>query len=297
MTRRDTVLRVGIAAAHAACTLAKPLGIHALRRLGLLAGDIAWRAEGRAVRTTCANIDAAFAHRDVPWRRDLARASIRHTAMTASEAIALWTWPLARLATLTQNIVGEHLLRDRARGRGAMVLVPHFGNWEYIGYCLNAIEPLVPLYEPPASPVVDRALRAARARLGHRSATTSVSGLRLLVQALRRGAMVAVLPDQVPTVGGGVAAEFFNRPAHTMTLIAKLLRRVDADVFIAHARRVEGGFDVRIDTVDEAIRDPDPQASARIMNAAIEAVVAADPAQYQWEYKRYRFPGRPNMYG
>ncbi len=295
MPRARFADQLGVVLARAICRLLSPLPMAALRRLGMVIGDIAWQLNGRAARTTRANIDLVYAHRDVQWRRRLARDSLRQTAMTVAEAAALWTWPLPRLATLVRDVQGEHLLRDRAPGRGALVLAPHFGNWEFLGYYLNTIEPLAPLYERPASAAVEAALHAARARLGHRPAPGSVTGLRLLLQVLRDGGMAAILPDQVPTLGG-VTAPFFGHSAFTVSLVAKLLRRVDADVVIAAATRVPGGFAIHIEALNAALRDADPARSARAMNAAVEAVVAIDPAQYQWEYKRYRFPGRPNMY-
>ena len=172
----------------------------------------------------------------------------------------------------------------------------HLGNWEFVGYYLNTVAPLAPLYERPKSAIVDTALRNARERLGNDSAPDSVSGLRHLVKVLRDGGMVAVLPDQVPIVGSGVAAPFFGREAFTMTLVAKLLQRVDADVVFGNAIRVTGGFAIRIEAVDDAIRDPDPAVSVATMNAAIEALVRRHPEQYQWEYKRFRFPRQPNIY-
>ena len=294
---RQSATRAGVAAAHAASRALSPLSIEALRRLGARAGELAWQIDGRAARTTVTNIDVVYGHRDRGWRRRLVRESLRNTGMLAAEAIALWTWPLPRLASLVQRSVGEQLLRERPNGRGALVLAPHFGNWEFLGYYINTIEPLAPLYERPASPVIDNALRAARARLGHRSAPDSVGGLRRLLTVLRGGGLAAVLPDQVPTLGAGVAAPFFGRPAYTVGLVAKLLARVDVDVVVATATRVADGFAIRFETVDPAIRDPDPVVSASAMNAAVEAVVMRQPAQYQWEYKRYRFPRQPNIYG
>ncbi len=292
----ELVARSGLVAARAACTLLSPLSIDALRRLGGLAGDLAYRHNGRGVRTTRINMGIVYPQRDAAWRERTTRESIRQTAMTAAEAVALWTWPLPRLATLTRHVEGEALLRDRPPGQGALLLAPHFGNWEYLGYYLNTIEPLAPLYERPKSKAVDQALRRARARLGHRPASDSVGGLRHLMRELRRGGLVAVLPDQVPRVGGSVSAPFFGRETSTMSLVGKLLARVDATVVIGSATRVAEGFDVRIEAVDAAIRSPDPVTSAAAMNAAVEAVVARQPTQYQWEYKRYRFRRQPNIY-
>lgn len=295
-SRSELAADAGIAAARAACRLFAPLPIEGLRRLGVHAGDALLRHNGRGVRTTRTNVDLVYSRRDVAWRRRLVRDSVRHTAMLAAEGIALWTWPLPKLERLVQDVQGERLLRDRPAGRGALFLAPHFGNWEFLGYYLNTLEPLAPLYEQPKSAALDRALGRARRRLGHRPAPGSLGGLRQLVKVLRDGGMVAVLPDQVPAKGAGVTVPFFGREAYTVALVGKLLAHSDADVVIGSARRVGGGFAVCIEAVDAAIRAADPRRSARALNQAVEAVVARDPAQYQWEYKRFRFPGQPNVY-
>ena len=280
----------------ALCWLLYPLSIGALRRIGSVAGRITFLLNGRAVRTTRINLAIAYPDQSDAWRERLARDSIRHTAMIVLEAVAMWTWPLERLGALIKHVEGEHFLRDRPRGRGLIVMPLHLGNWEFIGYYLNTVAPLAPLYEKPKSAIVDAALRSARARHGNRSAPDTVSGLRQLVRVLRDLGMVAVLPDQVPIVGSGVAAPFFGRETFTMTLVAKLLQRVDADIVFGNATRVEGGFAIRIETIDDAIRDPDTSVSVTAMNAAIEALVRRHPEQYQWEYKRFRFPRQPNIY-
>ncbi len=294
--RSEYAVGAGIAAARIACRLLAPLSIEALRRLGAVAGDAMLRLDGRGVRTTRTNVDLVYSGRDAAWRRQTTRDSVCHTAMLAAEAVALWTWPLTRLDGLVQDVQGEHLLRGRAPGRGGILLAPHFGNWEFLGYYLNTVEPLAPLYERPKSPALNRALQQARRRLGHRPAPDSIGGLRQLVQVLRSGGLAAVLPDQVPTLGAGISAPFFEREAYTVALVAKLLAKTDAEVFIGSAMRVARGFAIRIESVDAAIRAADLRASATAMNAAVEAVVARDPAQYQWEYKRYRFPRQPNPY-
>ena len=293
-TGTEPFTRVAVAAARSAAALTAALPIDELRRAGARAGDLALCRNSRAARTTRINIDIAFPDARREWRQHLVRQSLRHTAMTACEAPALWTWPLARLGRLVREVRGDALLRDRPAGQGALVLVPHFGNWEFLGYYLNTIAPVTPLYERPASRVVDAALLAARARLGSRPAPDSVAGIRQLVLALKRGGVAVILPDQVPRTG--VVAPFFGQPAQTMGMVAKLLRQVPAAVFLATAARRPAGFSITVAPVDPAIHSADATVSATAMNAAIEAAARRDPAQYQWEYKRFRFPGQPNVY-
>lgn len=289
--RSELGVRAGIAAARVVAKTLSPLDIGSLRRLGVALGDLALRLDGRSARVTRTNIDLVYADSEAAWRQRLVRDSLRHTAMTLAEAVAMWTWPVPRVADLLQGVEGDHRLRP-----GTLVIAPHLGNWEYLGYYLNTVAPLTALYQRPASDALDQTLTAARGRFGTRSAADSVAGLRRIVKALRTGGLVIVLPDQVPNEYAGVSAPFFGQPALTMSLVSRLLQRVDADVVIAAIMRVDGGFKLHIDAVDDALRNPDPAVSVRTMNTAIESLVARDPAQYQWEYKRFRSRERPGLY-
>lgn len=286
-------VRLGILAARGVAWALSRFGLRTLRWLGAVAGRLTLLANTRAARVTRVNVDLVYGNKDAAWRRRLVRQSLAETGMTLFEAAAMWTWPVPRLAALAD---GQDLLVRRADGRGAVVLIPHFGNWEYLGYRLNDHETLTALYQPPRNEAVDRALTSARGRLGSRCAPNSVAGLRQLVKTLRSGGLVAILPDQVPGADSSVAASLFGRPALTMSLVSKLLQRVDSEIVIGTATRVPGGFSIHLEPMDEAVRSADPAVSARAINAAIETIVARDPAQYQWEYKRFRLPDQPDVY-
>ena len=63
----------------------------------------------------------------------------------------------------------------------------------------------------------------------------------MLYKALQRGEAVGLLPDQAPGVGEGVWAEFFGRPAYTMTLVTRLQKTTGAAVIMAFAERLPRG--------------------------------------------------------
>lgn len=296
MPRAELGVRLGIVLLRSFAWALACFGLGPLRCLGALAGVLVSLGNSREARVTRVNVDLVYGDKDRAWRRRLVRASLKHTSMTVAEATALWTWPLPRLAKLQKHVEGEELLTRRPHGRGAIVLVPHYGNWEYLGYYLNTLETLTPLYQRRRSQAVDQVLAAARNRLGSRSAPDSVAGLRQLLKTLRAGGLLAILPDQVPSADSAVAAPFFGRPALTMSLVWKLLQRLDVDIVVGTATRVPGGFSIRLEAIGDAVRHPDPAVGARTINAAIETVVARDPAQYQWEYKRFRLPDEPEIY-
>jgi KDO2-lipid IV(A) lauroyltransferase len=100
-----------------------------------------------------------------------------------------------------------------------------------------------------------------------------------------------LLPDQAPSVGEGVWAPFFGRPAYTITLAARLARSTGATVLMPVGRRLPAarGYELEFHPLPDPLPD-DPALAARAINAAVEAVVTRDPGQYLWSYNRYKQP-------
>ncbi len=232
------------------------------------------------------NLRRCFPQLDRRALKDLARSSLQHSAMLLTEMGTVFTWPVEEWRRLARSVEGEQLLAGRD-GRGVLILVPHYGNWEFLALVLGQYS-VTALYDPPRQPALEPLIREARSRAGATLLPIDAGGLRGFYHALRSGGVTALLPDQVPERRAGVYAPFFGVPALTMTFAHRLLRRTDARAVLGAAVRCDGGFDIRFSELDAAIRDPDPAVSAAAMNASIEALVRTDPAQYQWEYKRFK---------
>jgi KDO2-lipid IV(A) lauroyltransferase len=274
------------------------LSLTSQRRLGRFIGTMAWYARSDGRRITEVNLQTCFPELDVAQRRRLARRSLQNTAMLFTELGAVYHWPQQRWQGLTvETHGGSSVDRAVSDGIGVLVLVPHFGNWEYMALVLGRYG-LTALYDPPRLAALEPMMRDARNRAGARLLRIDAGGLRSIYQTLKGGRMAALLPDQVPARDAGVYAEFFGHPALTMTFAHRLTRRTGARVFIGAAMRCSGGFRVTFEDPGAEFSDPDPLVSARAMNRAIEALVRRDPAQYQWEYKRFKRqpPASPDPY-
>ena len=121
-----------------------------------------------------------------------------------------------------------------------------------------------------------------------------------MLECLARGEMVYFLPDQDPPRGRGVYAPLFGHPAHTPTLVGRLIQQSGAPVlFFVGERLPRGrGFIMHVIEPPAEIRDPDPVISATAMNRGIEQCIALCPEQYWWGYRRFRRQpeGEPDFY-
>ncbi|WP_129139102.1 lysophospholipid acyltransferase family protein [Modicisalibacter coralii] len=261
-----------------------------LWRLARGLGPLVHRLSARERQVTEINLREVFPEQNAGQRRRLARDSLCHSTATMLELGFAWMGAPQRVERSIHAVHGRELLDEaRAAGRGVIVLAPHFGNWEVLNFWLSSHFPFTAMYEPPKITELDPVIRRGRERMGAALVPTNARGVAALLKALKGSQAVGILPDQEPDWSGGVFADFYHRPAYTATLLPKLVARTRARVVTGVARRLaRGDFEIHFLAADERVYDPDEAVAARGVNASVEAVIDLDPAQYQWEYKRYR---------
>ena len=265
------------------------LPLRVARAVGMVIGVTAWWLKIRPARITSLNIDACFPRLTRRQRRALCRRSLIETGRVIAETGFVWYGKAVAQERCIRVVEGPELIEGPVAG-GTIVIMPHFGNWEALAYAYRGSR-LTGLYAPPRVPGLEEEMIRARGRWGAAMVRADIAGLRAVKRTLENGHMVAILPDQTPRPEAGVPAPFFGREALTMTLVHRLLTE-QTRVVVGTALRTQTGFEVRFRLVDDRIRDPDPLVSTAVMNAAIESEVLREPAQYQWEYNRFRFPLR-----
>jgi KDO2-lipid IV(A) lauroyltransferase len=269
--------------------LAAHLPLTVLHRLGVLLGWITYALSRTYARRTRENLAHALTGRPGPEIRRTLHASIGEAGKGVAELPWLWRRPQAEVAASIRACHGwEHVEAARAQGRGVIFLTPHLGCFEVSATYAAQRIPITVLYRPPKLAWLEPLIRGGREHGQMSLARTDLGGVRLLFKALRRGEAIGLLPDQVPGTGEGEWAGFFGRPAYTMTLPGRLAASTGAAVVMAYAERLpEGaGYVIHLAPLEFA---PGLPATAQI-NAALEKLVRACPAQYLWSYNRYKTP-------
>ncbi len=183
----------------------------------------------------------------------------------------------------------ELLDQALANGRGAILLLPHIGNWELFNNYLLPDHPFLALYRPPRLTELDEPIRRSRQRTGAELVPTTSVGLRRLYRGLEAGKLILILPDQEPLKRHGVFAPFFGIDALTMTLVGRLVSRFDSPAIFGFAeRRPDGFFRVRFRPAPDGLGVADKLAAATWLNRGIEECVRSCPEQYMWSYKRFK---------
>ena len=232
-----------------------------------------------------------FQHESNQFRAKLLRNSLVELCKSILELGPLWLWPTDKLLATVKEIQGiEPLEACLQQKQGLFAATPHFGAWELCGLLASSRYPFTAMYRPPRITELEPWIIKARERSGAKLVAYGRQGLKEMINTLKRGEVVGILPDQEPRDIGGVFAPFFGVQAYTMTLISKMARKTNAAVFFACMERLPWGRGYRlvIRQAEAEITSEDEVTAATALNKSIETCVLASPEQYMWAYRRFK---------
>ncbi len=216
--------------------------------------------------------------------KQVIQANIGETGKAILETLAIWQWPQDKVVALVKSCHNWHLVKDAlARGKGLIFLTPHLGCFEITSIYYASKHPITVLFRPPKKTWISALIDSGRSKGLVKLAPASMQGVRALMQALKKGETVGILPDQIPAAGEGEWADFFGKPAFTMTLASKLAEKTGATVIMAYGERLANGegYEIHLTKLDSI-------ATPALLNQAIERQIAQKPEQYLWRYNRYK---------
>jgi KDO2-lipid IV(A) lauroyltransferase len=235
------------------------------------------------------------------WARErLLFGALIESGKTLAELPFLFAGSEARVVRALRVVRGrEHLDRAIAAGKGVIAASPHLGAWEMAGLAYSRLQPIVTLYRPQDEPW-DTLIKAGRSRFGAEVVPSDRGGMRRLLETLRGGGSIGVLPDQDPPTGSGTFAPFFGITAHSPVFASRLARRTGATILYVYAERLGWGrgYVLHIDPAPPEVADEDEVRAVTAVNRGVEACIRQFPAQYYWAYMRFRRrpAGEPPFY-
>ncbi len=224
-----------------AWTAGRRLSPAGCRALAGPAGRIMARHGGRAVAQYRHNLALLLG---VEPSRELVEAGLASAARAYLESFALSGWTPARIVGQVQAR-GEHALRRAVAERGAVVALPHSGNWDLAGAwaCLAGM-PVTTVAERLTGPVAEQYERFVRLREGLGMtviADDDPSAVRRLIAAAVPGRVVCLLADR-DLHGHGVPVSWGSRRARMPAGPAHVARRSGAGLFGMVARYADRGM-------------------------------------------------------
>jgi len=186
----------------------------------------------------------------------------------------------------------EHYSRAMKKGKGALLLTAHMGNWELFSIIAHmaGIQANV-VYRPLDNQALDDVVKQIRCRFGAELIPTKRAIFKM-VKALKKQECVAMLMDQNVDWYNGVYVDFFGRRACTNKGLAMIALRTGAPVVPVFMLRTDGGYRAEVCPEIPLIRTGDKQKDIELnteqYNQAIEAIIRKYPDQWFWVHQRWK---------
>lgn len=201
---------------------------------------------------------------------------------------------IANVVTISGSEVSRQLFFTPGSSQQTILICAHFGNWEMAGpgYVLASGLPLLSVMRPFDNPLIGDYIVSRRSINGH-EVCDKKGAIRPLLEALKKGGSIAILPDQHAGKGEGVVTSFFGHPARTHASPALIHLKTGVPIFVMMPRRVDDDFHFEFIISDPITRTPtgDKEADVLALTQAytteIEKVVARYPEQWMWPHRRW----------
>lgn len=280
-TMRATISALRAMSWESACSFGEKLGALGYRPLGI------------RKRVVERQIAAAFPDLGPEGVRSLAQESYRHLGRTFIEGALLDKLGKDGLQELVETVEGWEEVEDvMAKGKGAVMVTGHIGNWELAGaYVAARGIPLDAIVRGMANPLFDAWINHTREEIGMTVVHDS-EAVRRTPRSLRAGRAVAFVADQGVMGLASTFVPFFGRPAKTPRGAAVFALRFEVPViFVVALRKPNGRYRIVVERI-EARRtgdmDRDVDAIVTAFTEHLEKWVRAVPAQYFWQHRRWK---------
>lgn len=295
-------------ACQAGARMLSRVGIGFMRLLAHL--PLAWvRALGRALgwllfamavarrRVVQVNLRLCFPGRAERELRDIALQTFVHFAQAWLDRGWLWH---GSADTLRRRLRLCGALQELQGDQPTVIFAPHFVGLDagWTALTQQLARSFTTIYSNQVDPTLDRWILQGRSRFGAPRLFGRDDGLKPVVQALRAGQPLYLLPDMNITRQESVFVPFYGVATATLTSLSRFARLGRAKVVPVVTELTASGYDVHVKPAWPDFPTDDLEADAANMNRHLQAYIDRMPNQYYWVHKRFKVrpAGVPPVY-
>lgn len=266
-----------------------PLSIN--RWIGRWLGRIIYFTQRRHCRTSFRNLFHCFPNITEKQAKQLVYQSSLHSGMVMTESFWIWKQSKENIIDKIECVVGKDLI-DKAlsNNQGVLLIGPHSGSWELITFWCGLHFNTAAMYRRAKLEALDKIIVDGRQKTGAKMISGERRNARKILDHLKQRNVFIVLADQEPEKGSGMYADFFGKPAYTMTLPKKLVEKTGAQMLLFYIERTKKGFNVRIIEPRNLSSDEPLENYLNSMNNNLETIIRMNMPQFEWGYKRFKTP-------
>jgi KDO2-lipid IV(A) lauroyltransferase len=267
------------------------LPLPVVRAMGAALGRLLYALVASRRRVVVTNLRLCFPH----W----SEAEVRRQAMQVFIHFAQswldrgWLWHGSAQQTLRRlRLTGA--LEDLDGNAPTVIFLPHFVGLDAVGIALTqqTSRRYTTIYTNQANVVSDAWILQGRQRFGSMRLFGRADGVKPIVEALRKGEPLILLPDMNFGPEDSVFVPFYGVPAATVPSLSRFAKLGRAKVVPILARMTPNGYDIEVLPAWTDVPSGDLAADTALMNTRLQGYIDTMPSQYYWVHKRFK--DRPN---
>ena len=186
----------------------------------------------------------------------------------------------------------SHIEAALARGKGAIILTGHFGNWELLAASISAqVAPLTPIVRELRSARLNTLVSSYRAQAGYATIDRD-TGLRSALRCLKRNQLLGIVAD-VDTKVKGVFVDFFGKPAYTPYSPVAIALKTGAAILPSFIIRQPDGthraiIEPPLALERAAVNEEELVVNTQKFTKIIEGYIRRYPEQWVWMHERWK---------
>ncbi len=258
-----------------------------VRVLGAALGWTLYLLIGSRRRVVHTNLRLCFPH----WPAQVLRHQTRQTFVYFAQAWLDrgWLWYAPTEVTLQRlRLVGA--VEELEGQSPTLIFVPHFvgmdAGWTAMTQQLS--RRFTTVYAAQTNRVVDAWILKGRKRFPNGRPFDRREGFKPVLQALRAGEPLCLLPDMNYDPKDSVFVPFYGVSAATVPSLSRVAKMGRAKVIAMVSRITPQGYEVEITPRWPDFPSEDLVADTAAMNLRLQAYIDRDPAQYYWVHKRFK---------
>lgn len=263
-----------------------PYGLQ--KKIGEILGKTLYLFPSKFKHITQTNIQLCFPQLDKSQQNHLAKNNFAALGIGMIEAAMAWWLPDHKLKCLYQIHGLEHVEAAFAKGKGIILLGPHFTCLEMIGRLLGMQYSFAVMYRPHKKPFIS----FIHQRFRKKNSVQYIANHRMreVIRALQNNKAIWYAYD----IDGGqkrsVFAPFFGIETASLTAVTRVANLTGAAIVpISFYRRdTRFGYDIFLSPPLENFPGKNLEEDATRLNALLEQAIRHKPEQYVWQYKRFK---------
>ena len=237
-------------------------------------------------KVTKKNLSIAFFDLNENELNMLSKESYKETLKSFYETLYTWSRSSKKILHETKKINNRFLFNNSGTQSGLIIFAPHNRSIDFLLRWISTHRSNTSLYKKIKLEPIDKFVKKFREEGNCKMVETGIGGVKTILNSLKDRQLTCMASDQVPARGLGVYAKFFDHECYSFALAPNLAQKSKKPILLSYLSYEKNiGHVMNFKKPSKSIYS---ESGVQVMNDEMEAVIRQSPAEYSWEYKKFR---------